>query len=81
MIDLQHRNAGSFVPAKDVDASQDVYLAPGGQLACSDGSLALLEIANQRCYLQRCYVCAWAGNSCCMPAWPLRRRTSSRPLR
>lgn len=63
MLDLQIRDVRSFVPAKDFDVSKAFYLALGWQLTWSDDSLALLEIANQRFYLQRYYVREWAENS------------------
>ncbi|MES3023220.1 MAG: hypothetical protein V4857_16770 [Pseudomonadota bacterium] len=63
MIDLHASDVRSFVPAKDFDVSKDFYVALGFVIKWSDANMALLEIANQRFYLQRYYVKEWADNS------------------
>lgn len=63
MIDLKASDLRTFVPAKDFATSKDFYVSLGWKLKWSDDNLALLEIANQRFYLQRYYVKEWAENS------------------
>jgi len=62
MVELQATDIRTFVPAKDFQLSKDFYGALGFALKWSDDHLALLEIANQRIYLQRYYVKEWAEN-------------------
>jgi hypothetical protein len=63
VIDLKASDVRTFLPAKDFVASKDFYISLGWRLKWSDENLALLEIANQRFYLQRYYVKEWAENS------------------
>lgn len=63
MVDLQASDLRTFVPAKDFEASKDFYSSLGFTLEWSDADLALLELADQRIYLQRYYVKDWAENS------------------
>jgi catechol 2,3-dioxygenase-like lactoylglutathione lyase family enzyme len=63
LVDLQASDIRTFVPARDFEASKDFYGSLGFTLKWSDANLALLEIANQRFYLQRYYVKEWAENS------------------
>lgn len=63
MIDLRATDIRAFIPAKDFEQSLDFYVSLGFTLVFSDASLALLEMANQRFYLQRYYVKQWADNS------------------
>ena len=63
MIDLQASDVRTFVPARDFEVSTAFYVALGCVIKWSDANLALLEIANQRFYLQRNYVKEWAENS------------------
>lgn len=63
MVDLKASDVRTFVPAKDFAASKDFYVALGWELKWSDDGLALLEIADQRFYLQDYYVKEWAENS------------------
>ncbi len=51
-----------FVPAKDFEVSKRFYVALGWKVQWSDDGLAVLELANQRFYLQNYYVEAWANN-------------------
>ena len=63
MIPLGATDIRAFIPAKDFESSLDFYVSLGFSLAWSDANLALLEMANQRFYLQRYYVKDWADNS------------------
>lgn len=62
MLDLKASDIRPFVPAKDFAVSKDFYTALGWRLKWSDDSLALLENADHRFYLQRYYVKEWAEN-------------------
>lgn len=63
MIDLKVSDIRTFVPASDFGVSKAFYSALGFGIKWSDANMALLEIANQRFYLQRYYVKEWADNS------------------
>lgn len=63
MIDLQVRDIRTFIPALDFEVSKDFYVSLGCELQWSDDKMALLEMGNQRFYLQRYYVKEWADNS------------------
>ncbi len=62
MTNLNVSDVRTFVPAKDFDLSREFYLALGWHLLWSDENLAVLEIADQRFYLQNYYVKEWADN-------------------
>jgi predicted enzyme related to lactoylglutathione lyase len=62
MIDIKVKELRFFVPAKDFETSKDFYRSLGWTIVWSNQDLALLEIANQRFYLQRYYVKEWAEN-------------------
>lgn len=63
MIELDVSDIRSFIPAKDFALSKDFYTSLGWKIAWSDENMALLEIADQRFYLQRYFVKEWAENS------------------
>jgi predicted lactoylglutathione lyase len=63
MVELQASDVRSFVPAKDFEMSKAFYESLGFAVKWSDAGLALLEIADQRFYLQRYYVKEWAEDS------------------
>lgn len=63
MVSLRVSDVRPFVPAKDFEVSKDFYVSLGWVIEWSDDSLALMENANQRFYLQRYYVKEWAENS------------------
>lgn len=62
MIDLKVGDVRTFVPAKDFAVSKNFYISLGWELKWSDESLALLEIANRRFYLQNYHLKEWAEN-------------------
>lgn len=62
MIDLKVSDVRTFLPAEDFATSKDFYVALGWTVKWSDANLALLEIANQRLYLQNGYAKEWAEN-------------------
>jgi hypothetical protein len=51
-----------FVPALDFEQSLRFYTLLGWQLKYKDGSLAELELADRRFWLQNYYVRDWANN-------------------
>jgi hypothetical protein len=51
-----------FVPAMDFEQSLRFYTLLGWQLKYKDGSLAELELADRRFWLQNYYVRDWANN-------------------
>jgi hypothetical protein len=63
MLSLKVSDVRTFLPAIDFAMSKDFYVSMGWALKWSDEKLALLEIADQRLYLQRYYVKEWAENS------------------
>jgi hypothetical protein len=62
MSNLKVTDVRIFVPAKDFNISKAFYLKLGWKLIWSDESLAVLEIADQRFYLQNYYNKEWADN-------------------
>ena len=62
MSDLGVADVRVFVPAKDFLVSEVFYIALGWRITWSDEKLAVLEIADQRFYLQNYYVKDWADN-------------------
>ena len=63
MINLRVSDVRPFVPAEDFALSKDFYVSLGWMVEWSDDSLALMENADQRFYLQCHYVKEWAENS------------------
>lgn len=63
MLNLKVSDVRTFLPTMDFAVSKDFYVSLGCELKWSDESLALMEVANQRFYLQRHYVKDWADNS------------------
>jgi predicted lactoylglutathione lyase len=61
-MDLKISDVRSFLPAKDFALSKEFYVALGWELKYTDANLALLEIANQRLYLQNYSAKEWADN-------------------
>jgi hypothetical protein len=61
-MDLKISDVRSFFPAKDFALSKKFYVALGWELKYTDANLALLEIANQRLYLQNYSSKEWAEN-------------------
>lgn len=57
------REVRTFVGAIDFEVSRAFYEALGWRVEWTDGTLALMENAGQRFYLQRYYVKEWAENS------------------
>ena len=51
-----------FVPAKDFELCKNFYQALGWAVIWSDQSIAVMENADQRFYLQNFYVKEWAEN-------------------
>ncbi|MEM7346360.1 MAG: hypothetical protein AAF485_19140 [Chloroflexota bacterium] len=62
MTNLTVNDVRVFVPAKDFEISKEFYIALGWQMTWSDENLAILEIADQRFYLQNYYTKDWAEN-------------------
>ena len=62
MSNLNVADIRIFVPAKDFEISKAFYLDLGWKLIWGDDHLAVMEIANQRFYLQNYYVKDWAEN-------------------
>ena len=62
MTNLNITDVRPFLPARNFDVSLDFYQALGWSKLWSDDSLAVLEVANQRLYLQNYYVREWAEN-------------------
>jgi hypothetical protein len=62
MNNLNISDVRTFLPSKDFELSKDFYLALGWTVKWSDANLALLEVANQRLYLQNGYAKEWAEN-------------------
>ncbi|WP_426105834.1 hypothetical protein [Massilia sp. TSP1-1-2] len=63
MIDLQASDIRPFLPARDFEMSKAFYVGLGFTIPWSDANMALLEVGNQRFYLQRYSVKDWADNS------------------
>ena len=63
MLNLKVSDVRTFLPTIDFAVSKDFYVSLGCELKWSDANLALMEIGNQRFYLQRQYIKAWAENS------------------
>lgn len=61
-MDLKISDVRSFLPSKDFALSKDFYVALGWTIKYTDANIALLEIANQRLYLQNGYAKEWADN-------------------
>lgn len=62
MIDLRISDIRTFLPAKDFVVSKDFYVSLGWKLQFADDKIALLEVADQRFYLQNYYAKEWAEN-------------------
>ena len=62
MTDLEITDVRVFVPAKDFSMSKSFYESLGWTVKWGDGNLALLEVADQRFYLQNYYAKEWAEN-------------------
>jgi hypothetical protein len=63
MIDLAATDVRSFLPALDFEISKDFYVSLGCEIKWTDAHLALVQLGDQRFYLQRYYVKEWAENS------------------
>lgn len=63
MTALNVSDVRPFLPAKDFEISKTFYVALGWHIEWEDEDLALMEIANQRFYLQRYYAKEWAENT------------------
>jgi hypothetical protein len=62
MLDLTIRDVSPIIPAKHFDISKAFYMALGWKLIEIDPTLAALELANRRLYLQNFYIRRWADN-------------------
>ena len=62
MSDLKITDVRVFVPAKDFSLSKAFYESLGWTVTWGDESLALLQVAGQRFYLQNYYAKEWAEN-------------------
>lgn len=60
MTDLKIRDVRPFVPAKDGALSRAFYTALGWSIEWADDNLALMQVADQRFYLQNYYTKAFA---------------------
>src|SRR5687767_15309109 len=63
MLDLTIRDVSVVIPAKHFDISKAFYMALGWRLIEIDPTLAALELANRRLYLQNFYIRRWAENT------------------
>ncbi len=62
MTNLEITDVRVFVPAKDFSISKAFYESLGWTVKWGDDNLALLEVADQRFYLQNYYAKEWAEN-------------------
>jgi hypothetical protein len=62
MAKININDVRAFVPASNFAASKAFYVALGWNLQWSDERLALMEVADQRFYLQNYYEKTWADN-------------------
>lgn len=62
MTNLEITDVRVFVPAKDFSMSKSFYESLGWTVKWGDDNLALLEVADQRFYLQNYYAKEWAEN-------------------